>query len=171
MPLLGTEVGLGPGPGDSVLDGDPAPSAERGTATPTFRSMSLVVKRSPISATVPSSYWLGFRPTLPIVKRRHLRMKYRYHCAYCAACTFRLSDCWGPAPRPPNAPLSIPMIIACLPSLWNTSMGRVSTTLRQVADIAMQSVVTLSHCVNTEQQILDDPFHVITKRNLSDQKI
>jgi len=49
-------------------------------------------------------------------------------------------------------------------------MGRVSTTLRQVADIAMQSVVTLSHCVNTEQQILDDPFHVIIERNLSDQK-
>ena len=100
--LVRRYIGLGPGPGDSVLDGDPAPSAERGTATPTFRSMSLVVKRSPISTTVPSSYWLGFRPTLPIVKRRHLRMKYRYHCAYCAACTFRLSDCWGPAPSSPQ---------------------------------------------------------------------
>jgi len=31
MPL-GTEVGLGPG--DIVLDGDPAPATERGTAAP-----------------------------------------------------------------------------------------------------------------------------------------
>jgi len=50
MPL-GTEVGLGPG--DIVLDGDPATAVERGTAAPphTFRTMSIVVKRSPISAT------------------------------------------------------------------------------------------------------------------------
>jgi len=33
MPL-GTEVGLGPG--DSVLDEDPAPPTERGTAAPHF---------------------------------------------------------------------------------------------------------------------------------------
>jgi len=33
MPLA-TEVGLGPG--DAVLDGDPAPGAERGTAAPLF---------------------------------------------------------------------------------------------------------------------------------------
>jgi len=49
MPL-DAEVGLGPG--DIVLDGDPAPPTERGTATsPTFRPMSIVFKRSPISAT------------------------------------------------------------------------------------------------------------------------
>jgi len=43
MPL-GTEVGLVPG--RIVLDGDPAPPAERGTAaTPTFRPMFIVVKR------------------------------------------------------------------------------------------------------------------------------
>jgi len=47
MPL-GTEVGLGPS--DIVLDGDPAP-LEMGTAAPTFRPMSVVAKRSPISAT------------------------------------------------------------------------------------------------------------------------
>jgi len=51
MPL-GTEVGLGSG--DTVLDGDPALPTERGTAAlnspPTFRPMSIVAKRSPISA-------------------------------------------------------------------------------------------------------------------------
>jgi len=46
---LGTEVGLGPG--DIVLDGDPAPPMERGTAAITFQRMSFVAKRSPISAT------------------------------------------------------------------------------------------------------------------------
>ena len=49
MPL-GTEIGLGPG--DYVLDGDPASHAtERGTAAPYFRPTSIVAKRSPISAT------------------------------------------------------------------------------------------------------------------------
>jgi len=47
---LGMEVGLGPGPGHIVLDGDPAP-AKRGTS-PNFPPMSIVSKRSPISATV-----------------------------------------------------------------------------------------------------------------------
>jgi len=47
MPL-GREVGLGP---DSiVLDGDPAPP-KRGTADPTFRPVSIVAKRLPVSAT------------------------------------------------------------------------------------------------------------------------
>ena len=40
--LLGREVGLGPG--HIVLDGDPAPPPQRGTA-PYFRSMSVVAKR------------------------------------------------------------------------------------------------------------------------------
>ena len=48
MPLS-TEVGLGPG--NIVLDGDPALSTERGIAAPTFRPMSIVAKWSPISAT------------------------------------------------------------------------------------------------------------------------
>jgi len=42
------EVGLGPG--HIVIDGDPAPP-ERGMAAPSFRPMSIVAKRSPISAT------------------------------------------------------------------------------------------------------------------------
>jgi len=48
MPL-GTEVALVPG--HIVLDGHPAVPVERGTASPTFRLMSIVAKRSPISAT------------------------------------------------------------------------------------------------------------------------
>jgi len=44
---LGTEVGLGLG--HIVLDGDPAPLAKKGTDS-TFRPMSIVAKRSPISA-------------------------------------------------------------------------------------------------------------------------
>ena len=47
---LGMEVGLAPR--HIVLDGDPAPSRpERGTSAPTFRHMSVVAKRSPISVT------------------------------------------------------------------------------------------------------------------------
>jgi len=37
---LGTEVDLGPG--GIVLNGDPAPPRKRGTAAPSFRSMSIV---------------------------------------------------------------------------------------------------------------------------------
>ena len=48
MPL-GTEVGLGPD--DIVLDGDCSSHMDRGTAVPTFWAMSIVAKRSPISAT------------------------------------------------------------------------------------------------------------------------
>ena len=46
--LLGTEVGLGAG--DLVLDGDPFPT-KGAQQPPTFRPMSIVPKRSPISAT------------------------------------------------------------------------------------------------------------------------
>ena len=45
---LGVEVGHGPS--DIVLDGDPAPPTKG--HTPNFRPMSIVDKRSPISATV-----------------------------------------------------------------------------------------------------------------------
>jgi len=49
MPLR-TEVGLGPG--DIPLDGDPVPIPRKGAQQPpTFRPMSIVAKRSPISAT------------------------------------------------------------------------------------------------------------------------
>jgi len=47
MPL-GTKVGLGPG--HIVFYGDPAPQEKRGH-NPDFLSMSIVAKRSPISAT------------------------------------------------------------------------------------------------------------------------
>jgi len=46
--LLGREVGLGPG--HSVLDRDPTPPPQMSTA-PNFRSISIVTKPSPISAT------------------------------------------------------------------------------------------------------------------------
>ena len=46
---LGTEVGLGPG--DIMLDGDPAPPRKGAQQPPTFRPMSIAAKRSPISAT------------------------------------------------------------------------------------------------------------------------
>jgi len=48
MPL-GMEVGLGPG--DIVLDGDPAPPTERGTAAPPHFSIHFALAWSPISAT------------------------------------------------------------------------------------------------------------------------
>ena len=47
----GQEAGLGPGDILYVLDGDPAHPQGGGTAAPTFRLMSTVGKRSPISAT------------------------------------------------------------------------------------------------------------------------
>jgi len=53
MPL-GTEVGLVPG--HIVLDGDTAPLPQLGTA-PNFRSMSIVAKRSAISATAEYLLW------------------------------------------------------------------------------------------------------------------
>jgi len=46
---LGAEIGYGPG--NTVLDGDPASPPERGTATPSFWSMFIVAKWSPISPT------------------------------------------------------------------------------------------------------------------------
>ena len=59
MMLLGTEVGLGPG--DIMLDEDPAPPPQkkRGTAAPTFRPMSIAAKRSPISATAELLYGIS----------------------------------------------------------------------------------------------------------------
>jgi len=47
MPV-GTRIGLGPG--RIVLHGDPAPPPKR-AQPPDFRPMSIVAKRSPISAT------------------------------------------------------------------------------------------------------------------------
>ena len=58
MPL-GTVVDLGPG--HVVLDGDPAPPPERGTAAPSFPPMSIVAKRSPISAIAEHLYHIFVR--------------------------------------------------------------------------------------------------------------
>jgi len=64
MPL-GTEVFLFPG--DIVLDGHPALPVERGTASPTFRPMSTVAKRSPISATAELFFIYLYRAFAPIL--------------------------------------------------------------------------------------------------------
>jgi len=53
MPL-GREVGLGPG--HIVLDGDPAPPPPKAHSSPVFRSMPIVAKWSPISAT--AEHWV-----------------------------------------------------------------------------------------------------------------
>jgi len=47
--LLGRQIGLGLG--DIVLDGDPAPHGNGAQQSPTFRPMSIVAKRSPMSET------------------------------------------------------------------------------------------------------------------------
>jgi len=46
---LGMEIGVGSG--DIVLDGGPAPPHKKRGTAPNFRPMSIVAKRSPISAT------------------------------------------------------------------------------------------------------------------------
>ena len=51
-----TWYGSRPGPGDIVLDGNPAAPMEWGTAAPTFRAMPIVAKQSPISATAELLY-------------------------------------------------------------------------------------------------------------------
>jgi len=57
MPL-GMEVGLGRG--HIVLDGDPAPlSPKRGTASPTFRPMSMVAKQLWIKIPLGTEVGLG----------------------------------------------------------------------------------------------------------------
>jgi len=53
MPL-GTELGLGPG--HIVLDRNPASPRKGAQQTPTFRPISIVAKRSPISATAKLLY-------------------------------------------------------------------------------------------------------------------
>jgi len=53
---IDTAISEKKGPGDIVLDEDPAPRPKRGIAAPTFRPMSLVAKRSRISATVELLY-------------------------------------------------------------------------------------------------------------------
>jgi len=45
--LVGTKADLGPG--HIVLDGDPAPSRDKGTAASSFRSMSIVATVADLS--------------------------------------------------------------------------------------------------------------------------
>jgi len=47
---------VGLGPGDIVLDEDPAPPFQKGHSPPNFWPMSVVAKRSPISATAEHLY-------------------------------------------------------------------------------------------------------------------
>jgi len=61
---LGTEVDLGPG--DIVLDADPAsPQGKGHNSIPTFQPMSIVAKRSPISATAELLFHFKRRVVLP----------------------------------------------------------------------------------------------------------
>jgi len=67
MPL-GTELGLGRG--DTVLDGDPAPHHGAQQPPPTLRPMSIVTKRSPISATAELLLpYLSLRSPRPVAGR------------------------------------------------------------------------------------------------------
>jgi len=63
---LCNEVGLGPV--DIVLDGDPASPKGRGTAAPNFRPMSIMAKRSAVSATAELLLNVGI-PSQEPVKR------------------------------------------------------------------------------------------------------
>jgi len=58
---FGTEVDIGPG--HSVLAGDPPPlpKKKRDTSAANFRPMSVVAKRSPISATAERMFHLAVR--------------------------------------------------------------------------------------------------------------
>ena len=64
MPF-GMEVGLGLGV--FVLDGDPAPFRKRWARAPNFRPMSIVAKRSPISATAEHLFWVWLSVTVPSI--------------------------------------------------------------------------------------------------------
>ena len=61
MPL-GMEVGLGPG--DFVLDGDPAPPHQKGGGAPNFRPMSIVTKQLDGSRLHFARRWASIQATL-----------------------------------------------------------------------------------------------------------
>jgi len=76
---LSTKVGLGPG--HTVLDGDPAfPLPQKGALPPNFQSISIVAKRSPISAT--AEHWYDRSLAL---KNVCVQLKYPFvrMCAFC----------------------------------------------------------------------------------------
>ena len=82
--LICTKVCLGPG--DIVSDGDPAPPRKRmGTAAPTFRPMSVVAKRSPMSATVELLFKLSPKIlAFPLAERRYMSV---ISCIYVIGCS------------------------------------------------------------------------------------
>jgi len=93
---LGPEVGLGPG--HIVLHGDPAPPPQKkGETSPNFRPMSIVSKRSSISATAEHLFYLiinhfsgpGRTTGLVFVNPNHLR---RRHLARCSILTLSRSS-------------------------------------------------------------------------------
>jgi len=71
MPL-GKEVGLGPG--HIVLDGDQVGTQRPTAAPPHFRPMSIVAKRSPISATPQLLYLLSLKYLLLFRKCRSVTL-------------------------------------------------------------------------------------------------
>jgi len=96
MPL-GREVGLGPG--DIVrLGASPSP---KGTQTPNFRSMSIVTKRSPISATAEhlfvfsfsSLLFLVFFGSVPKIKLANRRLWARENIANRIILSYCISPC------------------------------------------------------------------------------
>ena len=72
MPL-GKEVGLGPG--YILLDGDPVGTQPPEQDLPTFRPMSIVAKRSPISATAELLLTLQNAKNSCMKARRHFVTK------------------------------------------------------------------------------------------------
>jgi len=74
MPL-GTKVGLGPG--NIVLDADPVSPSTGYNPFPNFRSMSIVAKRSPISATAEHNFFSFYRLQLHKTSRS-LQADYAY---------------------------------------------------------------------------------------------
>ena len=63
---LGMEIGLGPG--DFVLDGDPAPPSPKGGRAPNFRPMSIVAKRLDGSKWHLAWRWARWGPSSPPLK-------------------------------------------------------------------------------------------------------
>jgi len=101
MPL-GREVGLGLGPGYSVLDGNPAPLSKRGHSSPhTFRPMSVAAKRLWINMPLGTKVGIGpghivqlpqkghvapyFRPMSAVVKRSPISATAEYLLGFAVA--------------------------------------------------------------------------------------
>ena len=95
MPL-GMEVGLGPG--DIVLDGDPAPPPPKKAQSPNFLPMSIAAKRLDAS---------GYR------------LVQKYASAQATLCEMVIGEP-APAPSPQKASQQPPLFVPCLlwPNRW-----------------------------------------------------